>query len=94
MQFDLLLLDWMLPSTSGIDVLQRVRPFDRHSAVRVIMQTAKDRRGHVKQAIEAGADDCLVKPVDCDALLRKVHKNDPDPRSPCGEVWCSGEVMH
>jgi len=86
MQFDLLLLDWMLPSTSGMDVLQRVRQSGRHSDVRVIMQTAKDRKEHVEQAIEAGADDYLVKPLDCEALLRKVRKYDPNPSAPFGEV--------
>jgi len=64
-------LDVMMPGTSGIDVLQHIRR--RHPEVRVILLTG---RGSTKEGIEGmrlGAFDFLMKPVKIEDLTQKLH---------------------
>jgi len=58
----LALLDWMMPKLDGIDLCRRVREQEPAFRVYVILLTALDEEEAVAQAIEAGADDYLVKP--------------------------------
>ncbi len=71
-RFDLLLLDWDMPGTNGLEVLKTMRR--QGCEVPVFMVTAKNERVDVLQAIHAGASDYLIKPFDSDALHRKVSK--------------------
>ena len=69
-QFDIVLLDVMLPGASGFDVLQRVR---MTSDVVVIMLTAKgDEQDRIK-GLDLGADDYLAKPFSADELLARMR---------------------
>jgi DNA-binding response OmpR family regulator len=43
--------------------------------VYIIMQTAKDRAEHVEKALDAGADNYVIKPLDCDSLSRKIAEH-------------------
>jgi two-component system response regulator len=66
----LILLEWNLPKVSGADVLQSVR---RHPATRglpVVALTGSMDSGDIDESRRLGADDCLVKPVDFQALSR------------------------
>lgn len=69
--FDLYLLDWMLPDLSGIEVLEKLRG-EMQDFTPVLIATAKDRERHVVQALEAGADDYLVKPLRQREMLARV----------------------
>jgi len=60
--YDLVMLDWMVPSTSGIDVLKHLRS-QIDSVVPVVFITQKDKESDVVEALEAGADDYMTKPV-------------------------------
>ena len=66
--FDVVILDWMMPVTSGIDVLRWIRSRDELAGVRVVMLTgiSEDR---LPEAVEAGADWVVTKPFDVDDLL-------------------------
>ncbi|MBI2304813.1 MAG: response regulator [Chloroflexi bacterium] len=66
---DLLLLDLMLPGTSGFDLLQRIREF---SGVPVIFLTASSTEEHALQALEMGADDYITKPFSPSELLARI----------------------
>jgi DNA-binding response OmpR family regulator len=60
--FDLFLIDWELPDTSGLDVLRTLRGRHRVEAP-VIFVTHRDEERDVVQALSAGADDYVAKPV-------------------------------
>lgn len=79
-EFDLIVLDWMLPNMSGVDFLRSLqgRPARRPP---VLMVTAKAEPADVVLGLEAGADDYITKPFEPNvfgarvkALLRRVQK--------------------
>jgi diguanylate cyclase (GGDEF)-like protein len=70
--FDLVLLDVMMPGIDGVEVLKRIRGrFDR-GQLPVIMVTAKADGSDVAEALDAGANDYITKPVDFAAALARV----------------------
>jgi len=69
---DVLLLDWLLPEGSGMDVLMWVRQ-SFLGQIPVIFITAQDREENVVAALQAGADDYLVKPARRGELLARIH---------------------
>jgi two-component system chemotaxis response regulator CheY len=73
--YDVLIIDWMLPGMSGVDLVRAVRGRETFGAVYIIMQTAKDRAEHVEKALDAGADNYVIKPLDCDSLSRKIAEH-------------------
>lgn len=69
--FDLLVLDWHLPDTTGIDVLDWLRE-EKASNTPVIFITSRDCAESVVEALEHGADDYMVKPVNKDITLARI----------------------
>lgn len=69
--YDLLILDWMLPKVSGLQLCRAYRQ-GGHAAP-VLMLTAKDTTADKVAGLDAGADDYLVKPVDVIELLARVR---------------------
>ncbi len=70
--FDLIMLDYKLPDTTGLDILSKIRETD--SDVVVIMMTAYSSIESAVDAMKLGAYDYLTKPFDMDQLLRTVDK--------------------
>jgi DNA-binding response OmpR family regulator len=68
---DLALLDWMLPGVSGLTVLQELRA--RGDVTPVVMLTARDAVADRTLALNAGADDYVVKPFAFEELLARVR---------------------
>ena len=68
--FDLFLLDWELPDTSGVEVLKEVRA--RAPRAPVIFTTARQRDEDVAAVLQAGADDYISKPVRRGELLARI----------------------
>jgi DNA-binding response OmpR family regulator len=69
--YDLIVLDWMLPGLDGLALLRRLRAARRR--VRVLFLTAKDAVSDRVTGLENGADDYLVKPFALDELLARVR---------------------
>ena len=70
---DLLLLDWMLPGLSGIELCRRVRARRETAALPVIMLTARGEEGDRIRGLGTGADDYIVKPFSVPELLARVR---------------------
>ena len=70
---DLILLDWMLPGMSGVDICKRLR--QTRNNVPIILLTAKDDIGDRVAGLDAGADDYIVKPFNLEELLARVRAN-------------------
>ena len=68
---DLLVLDWMLPDLSGVEVCQRLR--STGVQVQVLMLTGRDAVKDRVEALDAGADDYLVKPFSIEELLARLR---------------------
>lgn len=68
---DLVILDWMLPGLSGIDICRRLRQTGEN--IPVILLTAKDEVGDRVAGLDAGADDYLVKPFNIEELLARIR---------------------
>ena len=68
--FDLVLLDIMLPALSGMEVLRRLR---RESALPVIMLTARDTVVDKVSGLDSGADDYITKPFAIEELLARIR---------------------
>ena len=69
---DLILLDWMLPNISGIDVLRKIRSDKDLQNIPVIMLTAKNMEGDKVEGLEVGADDYITKPFGIKELLARI----------------------
>jgi DNA-binding response OmpR family regulator len=69
--YDLLVLDWMLPGVSGLQLCQHYRHLGK--AAPILMLTAKDTTFDKVAGLDAGADDYLVKPVDLMEFLARVR---------------------
>ena len=71
--FDLVLLDVMMPGLSGIDVLKRLRERWPESDLPVVMATARDATEDVVEALRLGANDYVTKPLDFAVVLARVE---------------------
>lgn len=69
-EYDVILLDWMLPGLSGIEVCRQIR---KESNVPIVFLTAKDTVQDTVFGLEAGANDYIKKPFAFEELLARVH---------------------
>ena len=71
--FDMLLADWHMPEMDGIGLLKSVKADSSLKSMKVLMVTADDDQKHIREAILAGADGYLVKPVTQERLQQKLE---------------------
>jgi len=70
---DLVLLDWMLPSLSGLEVCRQLRRRPDTRDMPIIMVTARTEDQDAVRALDTGADDYIAKPFVMDALLARIR---------------------
>ncbi|MGU3536610.1 phosphate regulon transcriptional regulator PhoB [Methylobacterium sp. A54F] len=70
---DLILLDWMLPGLSGIELCRRIRARRESERLPIIMLTARGEEGDRVRGLGTGADDYIVKPFSVPELLARVR---------------------
>ena len=70
---DVILLDWNMPVMSGMEFLQSLRASDRLVQPKVVFCTTENDIGHIRAAIEAGADEYVMKPFDRETLHSKLQ---------------------
>ena len=70
---DLLLLDWMLPGISGIELCRRLRARDATRTLPIIMLTARGEESERVRGLATGADDYVVKPFSLPELMARVR---------------------
>jgi two-component system, chemotaxis family, chemotaxis protein CheY len=69
--FDLALVDWNMPNMNGLDMLKQMRA-EGYSQVKVVMVTTEGENDFIIRALDAGADEYLMKPFDDEALSEKL----------------------
>lgn len=69
-QYDVLVLDWMMPKLSGLELCQRLREEEYDG--KILLLTAKDTVADRVKGLNAGADDYLVKPFDMQELVARL----------------------
>ncbi|HEY2139421.1 MAG TPA: response regulator [Chthoniobacterales bacterium] len=71
-KFPFLILDWMLPGKSGVDLCRQLRAGPRGDEMFILLVTAKTDAEALQQALEAGANDYLTKPLDVGLLNVRI----------------------
>ena len=71
--FDLVILDWMMPNMSGIEVVRQIRRMNDKRATPVITLTARREETDKIRGLDAGADDYVVKPFSPAELVARVR---------------------
>ena len=69
----LILLDWNMPEMNGLELLKRLRHTPEFSSLVVVMVTAETEMGHIAEALEAGANEYVMKPFTKDILAEKLE---------------------
>ncbi len=92
-QPDLLVLDWMLPSVSGIEVCRRLRQRGPTRNLPIVMLTARGEETDRIRGLDTGADDYVVKPFSMSeltarirAVLRRIRPGLTEDRSSAGDI--------
>lgn len=71
-QPDLVILDWMMPGLSGVEVCRGMRADPRTQDIPVLLLTSRAQEADIDQAFTAGADDYMVKPFRSRELVSRV----------------------
>ncbi len=72
-KYDLAILDWMMPTLSGLELTRWTRKHQQDRYIPVLFVTAKTEPEHIATGLDAGADDYLTKPFDTLVLMARVN---------------------
>lgn len=71
-KIDLALVDWSMPVMNGCEFVQEVRKNNTHKDMRVMMVTAETAMNKIEAALEAGADEYIMKPFTKEMIVEKL----------------------
>lgn len=83
-EYDLIILDVMMPGMTGFEVCKKLRDEGNH--VSILMLTAKDQNQDIVRGLDTGADDYLAKPFSFEVLLARIRALLRRPQETSGEV--------
>lgn len=89
-EFDLVILDMMLPGYSGVEVISRIRGYGID--IPILMLTAVDDDGEVARCLNLGADDYLTKPFNFDVLVARLRALSRRSSPPASHVQMIGTL--
>jgi len=89
-EYDLIILDVMLPGLDGMEICRRLRAAGNHTPI--LMLTAKDCICDITAGLDSGADDYLVKPFSFEELLARVRALLRRPHETLGETLNAGDL--
>jgi two-component system chemotaxis response regulator CheY len=69
----LALVDWNMPVMNGFELVKAVRADSRHAGMRIVMITTENDLAHMQSALEAGADEYIMKPFTKEILREKLE---------------------
>ncbi|UII56747.1 response regulator [Cytobacillus spongiae] len=72
--YDLLILDYMMPGLTGLEVIQKLRGEEYQSNVKILMLSAKSQKHEIDRVLEAGADFFMEKPFSPFQLIERVEE--------------------
>jgi two-component system chemotaxis response regulator CheY len=70
---ELMLVDWNMPEMNGLDFIRAVRAQPAFQGARILMVTSEAESDHVTQALDAGANEYLMKPFTKEILVAKLN---------------------
>ena len=73
-QYDIVLLDWNMPTMTGLELLKAIRSDENLKSIPVIMVTAEALKDNIVAAAQAGVNDYIVKPFTAASLEEKIKK--------------------
>ena len=71
---DVILLDWNMPVMNGIDFLRALRANEGGDVPKVVFCTTENDMAHIQEAVNAGANEYIMKPFDSDILQSKLSQ--------------------
>jgi len=72
--YDLLITDWNMPNMSGLDLLKEIRANEKLEDLKILLVSAEAEKENIIQAVQAGANEYVVKPFTADVLGQKINK--------------------
>ena len=72
-QADLVLVDWNMPNMSGVDFVRAVRAIRQYDSLPLVMVTTNTERDQIASALEAGANEYIMKPFTQDVIREKLE---------------------
>lgn len=72
-EVQVMVLDWMMPNLDGVELCRQLKSEQAPGYIYVIMVTARTQQKHIVEALEAGADDYLARPVDHEELMARIR---------------------
>ena len=98
---DLILMDWMLPDVSGVELVRRIKRDEVTRDIPIIMLTAKTQELDKVEGLDAGADDYITKPFSVKelsarirAMLRRIDNNHQDNKIIYGDLTLDLDAHH
>lgn len=70
---DLTLVDWNMPKMDGLEFVTEVRKSKQYAAMKIFMATSEVDMERIQQALDAGADDYVMKPFNEDVLIARLQ---------------------